>query len=136
MLSIIRQEFTADATFGVMLLRNQIFCYTLELPWNENIPFHSSIPPGIYPIAKRDTWRASQKYGHTYQLTGVPGRTVIQLHPANYPHQLSGCIAEGETIGKMRGERAVKNSGNTFRALMKALSGVDETQIQIMEVRT
>ena len=136
MLTLIRQEFSADASFGVLLLRKQIFCYTLELAWNENIQNHSSIPCGLYPFVRRDSWRGSQKYGHTYQVMDVPGRTDILIHPANWSHELLGCFATGQTIAKMRGERAIINSGGTFRALMKALAGVNETTIQIMEVRT
>lgn len=135
MLTVLRQEFPSGATFGTLLLRKQIFCFSLELEWHENIAFHSCVPCGIYPLVRRDSWYGRKTYGYTYEIRDVPERSDILIHPANWPHELSGCVATGETIAKLRGERALLNSGGTFRALKKAMGDINETTIQIMEVR-
>ena len=114
-LVIVRLEDTVeDGTFGVLLLQNRVQCWTLELPWRNNAENVSCIPTGLYVLSPRFTWRAVDKHGPTYQVDGVPSRTGILFHPANVDEQLLGCIAVGETIGKLKGDRAILNSGKTF----------------------
>ena len=54
-------------------------CFTLELPWRENRPCVSCIPPGTYPIGWRVTRRRS-----TYHIRNVPKRSYILIHSGNY----------------------------------------------------
>lgn len=47
----------------------------------------------------------------------VPGRTYIEIHPANLPSQLEGCIAVGSTIDN----DALGSSKAAFEKLMAYL---------------
>ena len=53
-----------------------------------------------------------------YEARKVPGgRTDIQIHSANWPHQLLGCIAPGKDLTKLQGEMGVSNSKTTVAKL-------------------
>lgn len=70
--------------------------YSIECPWLDNKVNLSSIPDGVY-ICKPDYY-----HGGDYpavEITGVPGRTRILFHMANWPYQLKGCIALNARIG-------------------------------------
>ena len=131
-LVIARLEDSAEhGTFGALLLRNRVFCWTLELTWLNNREDVSCIPTGLYTLSPRFTWKGVEKYGPTYQVDAVPGRTAILIHPANVDQQLLGCIAVGETIGKLKGDRAVLNSGKTFQRLMGILGMTEGIRLLI-----
>lgn len=65
---------------------------TVELPWKDNQRRISCIPPGTYTAVKHH----SPKFGPCLWLQDVPGRSEILIHPANFWHDLLGCIAPGE----------------------------------------
>ena len=68
---------------------------TLERPWKHNAPNVSCIPEGEY-IVKRDHTGKHQFYA----VQNVPNRTFIEMHTANKPEHLQGCIALGsEFVG-------------------------------------
>ena len=65
-------------------------CFTIELPWKDNQTGVSCIPEGRYALVKR----YSQKFHWHLQLSAVPGRDAILIHPANNAlMELRGCIA-------------------------------------------
>lgn len=131
-LNIVRLEDSAeDGTFGVLLLRNRVFCWTLELPWRNNAPNVSCIPTGLYVLVPRFTWFGSVKHGPTYEVDSVPGRSQILVHPGNVDEDSEGCILVGETIAKLKGDRAVLNSGKTFSRLMGILGVTEGIRLQI-----
>lgn len=72
-----------------------------------------AIPTGSYSAHLED----SPHFGFPTPHIDVPGRTYIELHPANYPSQLEGCIALGSTID---GD-ALDNSRAAFDRLMSYL---------------
>jgi hypothetical protein len=80
---------------------------TLELPWRDNENDKSCIPEGTY-IVKRD------KIGHHqwYAIQNVANREDVELHPANWVHELKGCTAFGLTR---------KNDGVSVSESKKAL---------------
>ena len=51
----------------------------------------------------------------------------------NRVYQTEGCIVLAEHYGKLQGERAVLNSGQTFRKFMEALAGHNEVHLTITE---
>ena len=55
--------------------------------------WESCIPFGLYPLTRLEKSKAF-KYPH-YLLEGVPDRTFIKIHVANYPSELHGCIGVG-----------------------------------------
>lgn len=90
-------------------------CYTLELPWRNNEPEQSCIPPGVYQCGLRP----SKKFGNwtggmVYHIQPVQGRTDILIHAGNTPADTLGCILVGETW-RDDGATAL---GNSRRALM------------------
>lgn len=78
---------TADALFGEMKYNGTFIGYTMERTAVQ-------IPAGTYPACME----TSPHFGFATPHLTVPGRTYIEIHPANYPLQLEGCIAVGTTI--------------------------------------
>ena len=101
-------------------------CKTLELPWLDNQRQVSCIPEGVYDVVPR----TSPKYGNHLHVTGVDGRSLILIHPANYvgsknpktgSSDLRGCIAVGSKFGDITGDgiKEILDSKQTMRELMK-----------------
>lgn len=77
-------------TNGILYVDGVCQCYTIELPWRDNLPRRSCIPEGRYRLQKR----YSPRYRDHLLVTGVPGRSLILVHPANNAlKELAGCIA-------------------------------------------
>lgn len=124
-----RMEENPDyGTFGVLRINKEMFCCTLE-PLNLlNIQNRSSIPDQQY-ICERYN---SRKYGETFQVNNVPGRSHVLIHAGNIAEHTKGCIILGQYFGKLKGNRAVLNSGNTFRSFMNRMNGVDKFHLTIL----
>jgi len=73
-------------------LDNLLEFKTVELPWKNNQRRISCIPPDTYTAIKH----LSPKFGPCLWIQDVPGRSEILIHPANFWHDLLGCIAPGE----------------------------------------
>lgn len=112
---LIRLEKGYDGTFGVLRLDGQVFCVTLEPPDRGNAANVSCIPAGRYACRRVE----SPRFGVTYEVTGVPGRSHILLHPGNLTEDTHGCVLLGKHFGLLRGDRAVLNSGRTFTEFME-----------------
>lgn len=88
-LELIRNYYT-KGTNGMLYINNSFQCYTIELPWKENLPRISCIPEGRYALKKR----YSLKFKHHLLVQGVTERALILIHPANNALiELKGCIA-------------------------------------------
>lgn len=115
----------ARQTLGKMVVLNdstEVFnCFTLELPWKGNINNKSCIPTGEYDCIKVPA-TAAIPYEHILILN-VPDREGCCIHIANYYTQIRGCIAVGDAHVDINkdGDLDVRNSKNTFEALMKLL---------------
>jgi hypothetical protein len=118
------------STFGALRMDGRLFCFTLELPDLNNTPNKSRIPAGAYKCARV----VSPRFGDTFEVKSVPNRSHILFHPGNSVRDTEGCILLGGTIGKLRGERAVLNSGMTFQGFMNALASYEEFDLVITEV--
>lgn len=118
-MKLIREPSTPDGTRGTWYNDDgSVLCYTIELPWDENIPHKSCIPRGTYEFE----YYFSPKHGFTvWQALNVPQRGNIEIHPANLASELLGCIAPGDTLGDIDGKIAVLNSQKTFKMLMSRL---------------
>ena len=109
--TLLRNPSTDDGMFGVILLDDGSSWSTGELPWKDNKNGISAIPPGTYNCK----WINSPKHGECYQITGVPGRDMIEIHSANFmgdvskgkTSQLLGCVALGKSVGTLSGQKAV-----------------------------
>lgn len=125
---IILERFTTSdqGTFGKIRIDEKIF-YTLELPWRENSNNFSCIPVGVYVC---DYTFSARFKKWMYQVQDVNNRTGIRIHSANlagdkscgYKCQLNGCIALGEKIGVIEGQRAVLLSTSAIRKFESLLN--------------
>lgn len=140
-----RTESSDEGTFGWLRVLDEVTgdekfsCATVELPWRDNKPMASCIPPGVYEFR----WRKdSPAHGEVYEMAVGDGQKIaranIQVHAANlagdeekgYVKQLDGCIAPGRSVvqflaGKKpagsRDQRGVSASKSTLIDLVAAL---------------
>lgn len=119
---------TNDGTFGVLLDKGVPFCLTLERPWLDNRVGESCIPGGTY-ICKRIN---SPKFGITFEVTNVPGRSHILFHKGNIMDDSHGCIIVGEQFEYINGRNGVLASGKAFNELMSRLKGYNEFELTIV----
>ncbi len=130
-LELIRlEEVHRYGTFGVLKISKEVFCVTLEPPDRLNEAFMSSIPAQQYRCHKIK----SPKFGATWRVADVPGRDNILFHPGNFGNHTTGCIILAEHFGKLRGDRAVLNSGQTFKHFINYLSQYTALHLTIKEV--
>jgi len=127
---IIRLEESIQGTIGVLKINKEVFCFTLEPPDHENERNKSSIPTGQYTCRP---WQ-SHRHGDTWAVTDVYRRSGILFHAGNVVGNTSGCILLGDTVGKLAGNRAVLNSGNTFVKFLEAMRDEDEFYLTVSEV--
>lgn len=124
---IIRVEKSTDGVFGVMLINGESFCVTLEPEDHANAVMISCIPPGAYICERVD----SPKYGDTFEVKDVPNRTHILIHSGNVEDHTHGCVLLAQYFGKLKEQRAVLNSGSTFKEFMNTMKGVDRFLLEI-----
>jgi hypothetical protein len=119
---LIRSPSTPAGTFGQFVGFDFDF-YSLEKPWvdadgnGHGDPQKSCITAGSYECA----WQTSPKYGWCYEVTNVPERSRILIHPANWEHQLLGCIALGKARGVLSGKPAILRSKEAIKEFHAAL---------------
>src|SRR6516225_7937775 len=120
-------------TFGHLLIDGVPFSATCEQPWNDNMLNASCIPLGEYKLLPYD----SPAHGPTVVFhnptlgiygtpstipAGVTGRSLCEIHNANWPFQLRGCVAVGsEIVDISPNGQGVTSSVATFHALMMKL---------------
>jgi len=122
---IVRLEQTDQGALGSMLLDGELFCSTLEP--DEGDPVKHQIPPGLYPCQRFH----GAKYKDTFEIV-VPGHTAVLFHAGNTEEHTLMCVLLGQYPGKLTGQRAVLNSGNTFKAFMEHLGDTQEFQVEIV----
>lgn len=117
------------ATFGVLIRADTAvpFAVTLEREadgWSnrKSTPTRpgACIPAGTY-ICKRVQ---SPKFGDTFEVTVVPGRSAILLHKGNLADDSRGCILVGESfnpVGGVDGITASKEGFGEFMALQSTV---------------
>lgn len=100
-LTLRREQPIGNAIHGQMTVNNIAVVQTLERLGVE-------IPTGRYRVVNYDSPRFQRLVP---LLLEVPGRTAIEMHGANYPQQLDGCIGVGQerTAGGIRNCAAVVN---------------------------
>jgi len=126
-IQVIRKVFDEVSTIGDFMVDGEYFCKTLERPWQNGANAHglSCILPGTYQVIVDFSPHFNGLMPH---ILNVPGRSEIRIHPANWPSQLEGCIALGETATK----DAIENSVHAFRRFFILLEpAVKEGQVFI-----
>jgi len=129
-IEIIRIESTTTGTFGILTIQKQAFCVTLELPDKLNQASASAIPASQYLCRQI----VSPRFGRTYQVLDVPDRTQILFHAGNRIRDTRGCVLLGEHFGKLKGDRAILNSGKTFKNFIQAIGKHADLHLTIREV--
>jgi|SRR5690606_32736238 len=101
---ILLRKYFPNCTNGELFLSGKLICFTIELPWKQNQRFVSCIPEGKYELKKR----FSALFGWHIEITSVPNRDFVLIHPANHAEQeLKGCIAPvSEITGCGKGLRS------------------------------
>lgn len=121
---IVRLEQTDQGALGVLLLDGLIFCYTLEPDNKEKDRFY--IPAGLYKCKRFH----GSKWKNTFEII-CPPHTALLFHSGNIETDSLGCVLLGSTTGKLKGKRAVLNSGVTFQQFLDFTKYVNEFNLII-----
>lgn len=110
---LIRLEKSEQGLIGVLRIVGALFCVTLELDT-------TFLKQGCYHCKRFH----GTKWPDTFEIE-VPGHTEVLFHAGNTEADTRGCVLLGSSVGKLKGDRAVLNSGATFRQFMDALKDQD-----------
>lgn len=140
MLLLTRSENTPDGVFGQILLEGGLRLVTMEDDWKQNARRESCIPAGTYQLQRTIYHRHGYE---TFEVTGVPNRTRILIHPANTEEDVEGCIGVGLRRGTLVvpdedhpahplvEKRAVVASREAFRRFMEAMKDTDSETLRV-----
>jgi hypothetical protein len=148
MITVTRYSYSPTETEGFIMLPDGSRLATIEQPWNNNKPFSSCIPEGIYDLV----YHNGNKYKNTYALVNpslhvyhlpedrgsdTTGRYACVFHSANWASQLLGCIAPGLRRHPMVNresnqlEQAVASSRLAMEKLLSAIRNEGISKVQI-----
>lgn len=145
---LLRHKQTAFATFGTLFddAGRQV-CVTLELPFvdADNDGHRDANAGRAVHGTYRGIRRVSPKRGYPvwwlcgvpdYTLAGFPDEptaTTMQLHRANTPDDLRGCIGLGSAYGKIDGEDGITGSQTAFEKFMALTKDAPEITLEIVD---
>jgi len=131
-LTLIRVGSSRRGTFGVLRYGDVPFALTLERPWNDNTVGDSCIPAGTYVCKKV----RSPRFGDTYEVTNVTGRTHILFHKGNGIEDTQGCILIGEEFSGTFDRPMVVSSQRGFSEFLALLDGKQEFDLDLRDCAT
>lgn len=114
-----RRDASDQGSFGTLECET-LRLFSGELPDRNNAPSISCIPLGKYLVV----WTLSPRFRRfMYEVLSVRSRSGIRKHAANFMgdtslglySQLNGCIALGEKLGWMDGQKALLVSAPAMR---------------------
>ncbi len=112
-------------TFGRVSYQD-FHSYSVERPWENNQPFISCIPLGVYKLQLGTYYGGDGPGGKrdypAYKILSVPNRTHIKIHVANIMDDLFGCIAFGTVLGFLDKRWAVLNSRRALAGFMDEMA--------------
>jgi hypothetical protein len=129
-LTLIRDETGDEGTFSTGMLtegeQRLGWWNFIELPWRDNAPGLSCIPPGMYYA---HIIVSSHFHRDVYLLEGIPNRDAIEMHPANfagdatlgYHSDLKGCMAPGTGRGELMAPNGIKQ-----KVVLSSAKALDE----------
>lgn len=116
--TLVRKPSTPEGTVGEMFNPDgSHLCFTMELPWDDNIVDQSCIPDGSYTCVPHN----SQDHPNTWEVQNVKGRTNVLIHNGNIDSQSLGCILVGSDVGEIDGSTAVLQSVATLNMLRQTI---------------
>lgn len=140
---LIRHKQDSWATFGKLFDgEGKEVCVTLERPWVDNNDDGkrdrgvSCITAGTYVFKRRVD---SPKHGECFEGQDIPDATNIQIHAANLPDELEGCIALGTAFGNVQRKQdlgplpGIVSSKVAVAAFMRRMDGVDAFSLAIVD---
>ena len=129
-LDVVRTQFGADATNGMLFVDGIFECFTLEDQVREGsmVMKETAIPLGEYEIKYRNIGGYDSKYRARYgtdwhngmlELQDVPNFTYILIHTGNTDEHTAGCLLVGETQQDLdKGKDGfVGGSGDAYKKL-------------------
>lgn len=138
-----------DCTLGFLFI-DDLQLATIERPW---VPSSTSkggakgvscVPAGTYKLVRHNTeahpmtWALVNEdldVAHLPRAGLASGvRTAVLIHPANYSHELRGCIAPGMRSGRgPEGSAMVLESRKAMRQLQERVPWTDEHTLEITQ---
>lgn len=137
-LTLRRVAIPSDATFGVLIRDDtkKPFALTLERDWDNgsNRPSKGDkpgacIPAGTYTCIRVD----SPKFGDTFEVKGVPGRSLILFHKGNLADDSRGCILVGEQFDPVKGGDGITASADGFAEFLALQAGTAAFTLTIVQ---
>ena len=125
MINLYRLEQTDQGSLGALVLDGEYFCSFL-MPDAGGDKFQ--IPSGQYKCRRFH----GQKWKDTFEIV-VPDHTALLFHSGNVEAHTEGCVLLGQYPGKLKGQRAVLNSGATFKEFMRRMKDVEEFDLHIID---
>lgn len=122
-----RISYNDTETAGALVMDGFPIALTLERPWKENESDISCIPTGNYTCQRV----ISPKFGETFEITGVPGRSNILFHSGNTDLDTHGCVLLGSSFGQLNGFNAVLSSKPAFAEFMRRMDGLSTFQLLV-----
>jgi hypothetical protein len=119
MVLVLSRTYFPDGTNGKLEWEGRFVCYTIELPWLNNVKKVSCIPEGEYVLRKR----YSKKFRWHIEVADVENRSFILFHPANNAQkELNGCIApvtklSGSGLGLESRQAFIKLKSLVYKSL-------------------
>jgi hypothetical protein len=114
---LLRTTCSDCVTLGVVRINGVTIFASLELPYRNNAPRISCIDNGKYDCQLVK----SPKFGEVYEITHVPGRSEILIHPGNTVRDIQGCVLLGLGHYYDKGQSSVFSSKiaiERFRSLI------------------
>jgi hypothetical protein len=131
-LSLLRVGSSVLGTFGVLRDGQTPFAVTMELPWVNNERQVSCIPPGRYTCQRV----LSPKFGETFEILGVPGRSHILFHAGNTLEDTEGCILVAEEFSGTLSRPVVSSSKRGYTEFMAKQAGNDSFTLDLLDLST
>ena len=128
-LDLLRVGQSRRGTFGVLRHGQVPFVLTCERPWENNQAGLSCIPAGRYRCRRV----RSPKFGLTFEVCDVPGRSHILFHSGNTIEDTEGCILVGEEFSGTWDAPMIVSSRRGFLELLSYLEGIPEFDLNILD---
>jgi len=132
-----RFAYSPYGTFGRLIV-GDLKLWTVEQPWNDNLPKRSCVPEGVYTLEHHE----GSKYKDTWALVGEtvshwPGegkkRATCVFHKGNTAGNVWGCIAPGMTLSE--DSWAVSHSNDAMAAFRKEMYATQTRTLSITQYR-
>ncbi len=127
---LVRLTSNVSAVYGVLSIvegdKILFTCHTIE---NKKKIF----PDGKYPIKFEYSPRFNT---NLWELHGIPGRSEIKIHSANYYDQLEGCIGVGVNLQDINGDfiSDITESRKTLSKIHFQMGELTESIITVVTV--